>query len=816
MATNNESIHILADRVERLACSKCGHLMDLSDVVPFSRIRCPQCNTKQVAPMRLGSFLLIAEMGKGGMGSVYRAFDQTLGRYVAIKVMQKELAADRKFAENFLREARAAAALNHPNVVQIYSCGQEKGQLYIVMELVDGGRLDQMMEGDEPLDEVFVMEVGTQVAQGLEAANEIGMVHGDIKPANILFDKQRRAKVVDFGLARFAAQQHLQPGEIWGTPYYIAPEKVRSQSEDQRADIYSLGATLYHALAAKPPFDGDTAKDVVLARLNSPALSLRAVRPTLQPETESVIARCLEQDPIRRYPTYKSLLADMEEAVRAARQRQGLPPPKTKREKGRRIKTILAAVVTLSIMAILGVVAWFLLADPEDRPDLPDAVMLPPSLVEEPPPPDDPADGPGIVYAVQPFDQEAQDHIKEAVKRWIETDLHGYESILNELFIALPRIGVERPWVGVLQAMPAWSLRHEPDLLRLLRGIQDAQLRQLEGDEPHPGIMPQALARFMVGQIDEAALTAVAAEWPDWFADFSRFAIGISRLLSGNVAGARSEWRTYLEKTPSERVAWPYHFQPIARALMQKLEEWIAYRDELRQKAAEEALRNLQAYRRTETALLRQAIDAEITQTRRRIQEEANARARAEQQEQQEQAKAELEKIESVRDELFPLVQERDFRRAAAQARQSAMPLQTADGRAALELLVESYDRMESLRRFIIDGIQSNPVPQAQIPELGGDTMGASLAGIRISLGAHGSLVREWNQISERLMASLAEHYIAQLPEDQRADMTLSLAVFAYQTRGMRPAQSFADRAIEMDRTLRDKVRTLMPDLEVR
>jgi serine/threonine protein kinase len=226
--------------------------------------------------------------------------------------------------ESFLREARAAAALNHPNIVQIYSCGQEKGQPYIVMELVGGGRMDQLMEDGKKVDEVRLLQVALDVAEGLKAANGANLVHGDIKPANILFDQNGTAKVVDFGLAQFVNRQQEQGG-IWGTPYYISPERARGGKADHRSDIYSLGATLYHALTGLPPFDGKTATDVVVARLKAPPVKILDLAPTLQPQTAAVIERMMAADPVLRYPTSASLLADLKAALQAAKTARSHP-----------------------------------------------------------------------------------------------------------------------------------------------------------------------------------------------------------------------------------------------------------------------------------------------------------------------------------------------------------------------------------------------------------------------------------------------------------------------------------------------------------
>ncbi|MBP7275824.1 MAG: protein kinase [Kiritimatiellae bacterium] len=294
-------------------------MLDVSGVPPFAVMTCPGCQTPQKVPAKLDHFLLSDVLGRGGMATVYRAFDSTLGRYVAIKIMRRSLGEDPQFVDNFLREARAAAQLNHRNIVQIYSVGRVKDQPFIVMELLDGGRLDEMIEKQSPLDEGRVMKTALEVAEGLGAGVEAGIVHGDVKPANILFDKTGVAKVTDFGLAKFQAKTGSSgsssgpKGEVWGTPFYIAPEKVRGYKEDQRSDIYSLGATLYHALAGKPPFDAPTAQEVVKARLENPPPDLSQERSDLSPDTLKVIARMLEPDPFRRYPNYRSLTSDLKE-----------------------------------------------------------------------------------------------------------------------------------------------------------------------------------------------------------------------------------------------------------------------------------------------------------------------------------------------------------------------------------------------------------------------------------------------------------------------------------------------------------------------
>ena len=303
----NES-NVLTDPMDSATCPKCDAMLDIEGVPPFSPIQCPSCQAEFQAPARFGTFVLLQLLGAGGMGGVYRALDEALNREVAIKVMLKSLGDDPQFVETFQREAQAAAQLNHRHIAQIYSFGQEKGQPYIAMELVSGGSLDKMITEQGPLDPAAAVLICSQIAEGLSLAADAGMVHGDIKPENILFDADKNAKLVDFGLS---AMQSGPGAEIWGTPYYIAPEKVRRQKIDFRSDIYSLGGTLYHAITGVPPFEGEDATAVVKARFDGPPKPMRDLRKGVPEEVEALVARMLEVDAQKRYPTYGSLLGDM-------------------------------------------------------------------------------------------------------------------------------------------------------------------------------------------------------------------------------------------------------------------------------------------------------------------------------------------------------------------------------------------------------------------------------------------------------------------------------------------------------------------------
>ena len=338
---------ILIERFEVIACSKCSQPIDVAASVPFAAIHCPVCGEEMRVPARFANFILLTQLGKGGMGAVYKAYDETLGRTVALKVMQQSIGQDRAFVEQFLQEARALAAINHPHIVQIYSYGEDNGQPYIVMELVDGNRLDHLQEKHKALDEAFVLQTAIQVIQGLQAANAAGMTHGDIKPANILFDKSGSAKVADFGLARFKGEKP-KPGEVWGTPYYVAPEVVKGQSPNAGSDIYSLGGTLYHVLTGEPPFNCETVTDTVLLRFKEPAPDPRVFKNSVTPKTAAILLRMLEMDPFARYPTYESLLKDVTVAIEPlleARSGKKKPPEKK--------STVVPLVIGLVALALI-------------------------------------------------------------------------------------------------------------------------------------------------------------------------------------------------------------------------------------------------------------------------------------------------------------------------------------------------------------------------------------------------------------------------------------------------------------------------------
>jgi predicted RNA-binding Zn-ribbon protein involved in translation (DUF1610 family) len=350
------------------SCPSCGQSIDVTTQEPFSNVACPKCGATMRARLHFNNFTLIEMLGEGGMGSVFKAVDNNLQRKVALKILKRSAGATQTEWAKLAVEARLTAAVNHQNVVKVFSFGEDNGQFYLAMELV--GSLDGLMVLQTRLAEAQVLDIGIQIAEGLQAAYEHGLIHRDIKPGNILFATARLAKIVDFGLARVLSEEAQEQGEIWGTPFYVAPEKLDGRPEDFRSDIYSLGGTLFHALAGRPPFDARTASMVVLKHIKSQAVSLQAFAPNVSDETAYVINRMLHKDPEGRYQSYEELLTHLLYARQKLQKRsaeQGGATAKAAVKAGSN-KPVLAALWSVAALACIAVGVCFFALRPGPVP----------------------------------------------------------------------------------------------------------------------------------------------------------------------------------------------------------------------------------------------------------------------------------------------------------------------------------------------------------------------------------------------------------------------------------------------------------------
>jgi serine/threonine-protein kinase len=299
--------------VPETACPFCRTTVSLSDRPPLSRFPCPACGKPVLVPGRVGGFLLHAHIGEGEMGSIYRATDETLGREVAVKLVRLNQADALQSRERLTREACAAGKLNHPRVAQVYSLNFSNGHPYLVMEWVAGLDLAQKFDREGPLDERGVLRMALDVAEGLSALHREGLVHGDIKPANIVLDRDGNAKLVDFGLSGMTRRDG--EGNFIGTPYFIAPELLHGVADTHGSDLYSLGATLYYLLSGRLTHDGATPAEVLKARLYQKPVPLDKRARHLSLPTRRLVMRLIDRNPAKRPADSETVAAEIREAL---------------------------------------------------------------------------------------------------------------------------------------------------------------------------------------------------------------------------------------------------------------------------------------------------------------------------------------------------------------------------------------------------------------------------------------------------------------------------------------------------------------------
>ncbi|MBN1657744.1 MAG: serine/threonine protein kinase [Anaerolineae bacterium] len=319
---------------------------------------------KQFGPYQVTSLL-----GEGGMAVVYKGYQQSLNRHVAIKVLRQELAANQDFIERFRREALAVADLSHPNILHVYDAGSRDGVHFIVMAYVDGGSLkDLIMQG--PVEPDLAVSIVAQVAEALDHAHQRGLVHRDVKPSNILMSRDGRPLLTDFGIAKAVHETTglTRTGTSIGTPEYMAPEQIQGQKVDGRTDIYALGIVLYEMLVGWVPFSSTTPVATLYKQVNDPPPPLRQANVSVPDWLDKVVAKALAKTPNARFQSGAEMAAALRQqrapsqaptAVSGGTPRpRAVPPAEARRERSKMVPLLIGAIAVLFLALIVVVVLF--------------------------------------------------------------------------------------------------------------------------------------------------------------------------------------------------------------------------------------------------------------------------------------------------------------------------------------------------------------------------------------------------------------------------------------------------------------------------
>ena len=525
-------------------CPACGVSIDTTNAEPLQTIDCPNCGEKVRAERMFDNFVIVETVGVGGMGTVYKARDVSLDRFVALKLLRKDVESGLDATAELRQEARAAAAVNHPNIVQVFSSGTAHGQFYLVMELVEHGSLDDLIEQQKRVGEEQVLEIGIQAAKGLRAAHAKGLVHRDVKPANILFADEHLAKIGDFGLAGAAAEAR---GEIWGTPFYVAPERLNHQPEDLRSDIYSLGATLFHAIAGRAPIEGETNSATELFALKREPLLLSVVAPEISADTARALQRMIAPEPAQRFSSYDDLVAELERAYKKLTGRDMIDIATAKRKTRR----IIAAAAAVLLIAAIGI---FVYVRKTEQQIAVSSTAIP----------------------VAELEKQAADARHQLLLNHYNVAGSAFARIANEARGRQPL----HDWARMQQALAAMIARDAAQTREALQAIENAGTKNFSKEDVDLANSFIANARKL---LSPAAISPNQASPvpPDLFGLLASALKDVNQL---EINGASQLLDQFIKAQPSGKFAWISEFRPLAQKYLDDCRlylDWKTHADAL-------------------------------------------------------------------------------------------------------------------------------------------------------------------------------------------------------------------------------------------
>ena len=362
-------------------CKECATLLPCPEEISATKTLETPTEELTTGSTFAGRYQIIEELGKGGMGKVYKVLDKEVNAKIALKLIRPEIAADKKTIERFRNELKTARDISHKNICRMYDLNKEEGSYYITMEYVEGQDLKSLVRQTGQLAIPTTISIAKQVCEGLSEAHKLGTVHRDLKPSNIMIDKEGNARIMDFGIARsLKAKGITDAGVMIGTPEYMSPEQVDGKEVDQRSDIYSLGVILYEMVTGQVPFEGETPLSVALKHKSKIPPNPRDINYRIPEDLAHVILKCMEKDSEERYQGAEELFSELtriEKGIPTAE--RGLPGRKPLTVL-RKLKKLLIPALVFIALAIVGVIIWKLLPQKEAVPipsDQPSIAVLP-------------------------------------------------------------------------------------------------------------------------------------------------------------------------------------------------------------------------------------------------------------------------------------------------------------------------------------------------------------------------------------------------------------------------------------------------------
>lgn len=824
---------------DSINCHACRSVIDLTGLQPFSHVECSQCGALSVVPMEFSNFLLLSPLGIGGMGTVYKAIDMSLNRYLALKILRPKLAANQQFIDNFSREARAAAAVGHPNIAQVYSFGEVDGQYYLAMELLERGSLDDRMVKLGKLGEKEVLEYGIQIASGLRAAQSRDLLHRDVKPGNILFNDEGVPKIVDFGLARpqQTAEQAASGADstepVWGTPYYIAPEKLRGQPEDFRSDIYSLGASLFHALAGRPPFDAATAGEVVTMHATQPVFSLKTYAPLTHDTTARVIGRMLAKNPTERYASYDELIDDFKKAVTAM---ETVESTTIVAATGERF-SIWSIIGTIAGLIICVVVVYFVykkVVQPQagTRGNLPSPgqTNLVGSTGTTVPPADPRANDVDFTASAEPWFNAWDVATQQAAQGNFQGALNGYANALP-LLTTKPK---HREWIFYYEAviLLADNRRSEAENFLVKQAMPLVHTRGFPESITTMNFI-DVLVRTLTGDFRPVDLEARIAKMPAWAAGLSYLTAGLKHREAGNFQQAGQSLRHYTTLEHPDGDKWAFNLRPLAEKLAADCEAaatTLAQIATLQQEEKfEEALNTVHTAGETatwealKTAL--NALEAPLQEALKQQQEKRElARLEAERvnrervERERQQAEQEAKLVQEVEPEVSALNLTYDFAGALAKYAPFEGKIQSGRARQFLDTKLATARLLVEFKKQLAADFTKRPYDAGDLKTRNGSVLTGRLARSTDTQLAFqtkfGDILMDWRDFAPATLLKLAQSYVVafaatEKPEEQ-ARRYLRMAAFA-KTFGLEQAVgNYTKQAITLWPDIQKEVETII------